>query len=61
MPRPRHPVELEVLSVMEMVLLKSPQARIHWSVRPVRCGNPGRATVSGKADLAGEFFLRQAL
>ena len=61
MPRPRHLVELEVLSVMEMVLLKSPQASIHWTVRPACCGNPGWATVTGKAYLAKEFPLTQGL
>ena len=61
MPRPPHLVELEVLSVRDTVLLKSPQASIHWSVRPACCGNPGRATVTRKADLAIKSFLRQAL
>ena len=36
----------------DMELLKSPQASTHWSVRLAYCGNPGRATVLGKADSA---------
>lgn len=44
---------------MEMVLLRSPQASIHWSARPVYSGNPGRATVPGKADLARKMLGRQ--
>lgn len=54
------PLEVsEELSVMGMELLRSPQASIHWSARPVCSENPGRATVLGKADLARNILLRQ--
>lgn len=54
------PLEVsEELSVMGMELLRSPQASIHWSARPVCSGNPGRATVLGKAGLARNMVLRQ--
>ena len=43
------------------MLLRSPQASIHWSVRPVYFGNPGRAIVPARADSAMDLLQRQVL